>query len=253
LYKIPAITLFMGKSMKFVPECSSTNDLMQLICQKEQLSEGAIVITSNQTAGRGQRGNTWDTEPGRNLTFSLYLKPIFLPIQRQFFLNIFVSLGISDFLTKETGKKVQIKWPNDILLEEKKISGVLIENQIVGQMLASTVVGIGLNVNQQFFSIPTASSLLISMGIESDLQNTLESLLHCLESRYLQLKPGKYSDLRHEYLNKLFRINELHSFTDSHGTFNGTITGIDEIGRLQIRTNGEERSFDIKEIKFAGW
>jgi BirA family transcriptional regulator, biotin operon repressor / biotin---[acetyl-CoA-carboxylase] ligase len=243
----------MGKTMKFVPECPSTNDLMQLICQKEQLSEGAVVITSNQIAGRGQRGNSWDTEPGKNLTFSLYLKPMFLPIQRQFFLNIFVSLGISDFLTRETGKKVQIKWPNDILLEEKKVSGILIENQIVGQMLASTVVGIGLNVNQRFFGIPTASSFFVATGIESDLQNTLESVLHCLENRYLQLKQGKYSDLRNEYLNKLFRINELQNFSRAGATFKGVITGIDETGRLQISTNGEVQTFDIKEIKFAGW
>lgn len=253
MYKIPAITLFMGKNLKFVPECPSTNDLMQLICQKEQLSEGSLVITSNQIAGRGQRGNSWNTEPGRNLTFSLFLKPVFLPIQRQFFLNIFVSLGISDFLTKETGKKVQIKWPNDILLDEKKVSGVLIENQIVGHMLAASVVGIGLNVNQQFFSIPTATSILIATGTEFDLQSSLESLLHCLERRYLQLMQGRFNDLRIEYLDKLFRINEMHSFSGAQGTFSGTIMGIDDVGRLQININGNEQSFDIKEIKFAGW
>lgn len=253
MYKIPAITLFLGRSLKFVPECQSTNDLMQLICQQEQLAEGSVIITANQVAGRGQRGNTWEAEPGRNLTFSIYLRPAFLSVSDQFFLNIFVSLGVLDFLTMETGKKVQIKWPNDILLETKKICGILIENQLVGTKLGSSVIGVGFNVNQQQFSVPTASSLAIATNRDWNLQYVFEQLLKCLEVRYLQLREGRFALLREEYLKNLFRINQEHMFTSTNGAFRGTITGIDEIGRLKISKGGSESSYDVKEIKFAGW
>ena len=129
MYKIPATTLFLGKNLIFMPECHSTNDTLLLLCQKENLPEGTLVITSSQTAGRGQRGNVWEAQKDKNLTFSFLLKPSFLPVIKQFYLNIFVSLGISDFLTTISGEKVQIKWPNDILLQEKKVSGILIEGK----------------------------------------------------------------------------------------------------------------------------
>jgi BirA family transcriptional regulator, biotin operon repressor / biotin---[acetyl-CoA-carboxylase] ligase len=253
LYKIPAITLFLGKNLKFVPECQSTNDLMQQLCQTEQLSEGSLIITANQVAGRGQRGNSWETEPGRNLTFSLYFRPAFLPVTSQFLLNIFVSLAIADFISTETGKKVHIKWPNDLLLEEKKVCGVLIENQLVGQKLSGSIIGIGLNVNQQRFPIPTATSMSLETGAEWDLQYALDNLLSCLEARYIQLREGKSEALKAGYLERLFRINQEHQFATNTGSFRGTIKGIDEIGRLLIAVDGAERSFDKQEIKFAGW
>ena len=253
MYKIPAITLFLGKNLKFVPECQSTNDLMQQMCQTEQPSEGSLIITANQVAGRGQRGNSWETEPGRNLTFSLFLRPTFLPVTSQFLLNIFISLAISDFLSNETAKKVQIKWPNDLLLEEKKVCGVLIENQLIGQKLSGSIIGIGLNVNQQRFSIPRATSMSLATGAEWDLQYALDNLLNCLESRYLQLREGKSAALKAEYLERLFRINQEYSFTRNTGPFTGMITGIDDIGRLRIAVDGADQSYDVQEIKFAGW
>jgi BirA family transcriptional regulator, biotin operon repressor / biotin---[acetyl-CoA-carboxylase] ligase len=248
LYKIPATTLFLGKKLIFMPECHSTNDLMLLLCQQEPAPEGTVIITVNQTAGRGQRGNRWETEPGKNLTFSLLLKPAFLAIQKQFYLNIFVSLGIRDYLTEQSRQKVHIKWPNDILINEKKICGILIENQIQGNSLVNSVVGIGLNVNQQLFTIDTATSLLLITGRTFDLSQSLDALMHFLEIRYLQLRGSKFELLKRDYLDSLFRLHEPHQFSDQHGRFEGIITGIDDIGRLTIQREQLVISYDLKEI-----
>ncbi len=235
-----------------MPECHSTNDHLLLLCQQKDLGEGSLVITAHQTAGRGQRGNSWEAQAGKNLTFSFLLKPTFLPAVQQFYLTIIVSLGIRDLLTAETGIKVQIKWPNDILMDDLKICGVLIENQILGQKLSGSVIGIGLNVNQLFFSIPTATSLALVTGQNYDLSSLLTRLLSCIEQRYLQLREGKLKQLRDQYLDSLYLKDQQHRFTSGNHEFEGTIRGIDEIGRLLIETASGPRSFDIKEIRYTG-
>jgi len=208
LYKIPAKTLFLGKNLTFVPECHSTNDLALQLCQKKEWFEGTLVITHNQTAGRGQRGNTWIAEVGKNLTFSLLLKPTFLSGQEQFYLSVFVSLGIRDYVTEHTDQKVHIKWPNDILAGEKKMAGILIENQIAGNNLIGSVIGIGLNINQQHFGIDSPTSLSLLTGKDYNLSDELETLLQKLERRYLQLKERKFTVLMDDYLKELYRLNE---------------------------------------------
>jgi birA, biotin-[acetyl-CoA-carboxylase] ligase region len=252
LYKIPATTVFLGKNLIFMPECHSTSDHLLALCQAQGPAEGTLVITAHQTAGRGQRGNSWEAQSGKNLTFSFLLKPTFLPVSQQFFLTIIVSLGIRDFLTKETGTKVHIKWPNDILMDDLKICGVLIENQILGQTLSGSVIGVGLNVNQQFFSVPTATSLALVTGQTFDLSASLNKLLSCIEQRYLQLREGRMRQLRDQYLDALYLRDQPHRFAVAQEEFVGTIRGIDEIGRLLIETPPGPRSFDIKEIRYAG-
>lgn len=252
MYKIPATTLFLGKNLIFMPECHSTNDHLLLLCQHQDIAEGSLVITEHQTAGRGQRGNSWEAQAGKNLTFSFLLKPTFLSAIQQFYLTIMVSLGIRDLLTTETGIKVQIKWPNDILMDDLKICGVLIENQILGQKLSASVVGIGLNVNQLFFSVPTATSLALVTGQSYDLSGLLARLLSCIERRYLQLREGRLEELRNQYLNALFLKDQRRRFSTANVEFDGTIRGIDEIGRLLIETDSGHRSFDIKEISYTG-
>lgn len=250
MYKIPAITLFLGKNLIFVPECHSTNDLALLLCQKSSLLEGSLVITRHQTAGRGQRGNTWLAEPGKNLTFSFIVKPGFLEIKQQFYLNVFVSLGIRDYLTEHGIKKVQIKWPNDVLVDQKKISGILIENQITGSRLNSSVIGVGLNINQQRFETGTPTSLSIVTQQEHDLSSALEQLLQKLERRYFQLKEQKFEALLHDYLDCLYLLNKPHVFYSDGNPFEGTITGLDDVGRLQVNIGGQVKVFDIKQIQY---
>jgi BirA family biotin operon repressor/biotin-[acetyl-CoA-carboxylase] ligase len=250
LYKIPAKTLFLGKVLVYVPQCHSTNSLAAELSQKEEPGEGTLVITDDQTAGKGQRGNSWESEPGKNLTFSVILKPGFLQAKEQFQINRVISLGIADFLVQKGIPEVSIKWPNDILIAEKKICGILIENHVSGNSIHYSIAGIGLNVNQQYFTHPKASSVRLISGHEYLLNDELHLLLGCLEARYLELKARHYINLEDDYSELLYRRNETHKFISMNEEFEGTITGVDEVGRLRIKINGEEKVFGVKEISF---
>jgi BirA family transcriptional regulator, biotin operon repressor / biotin---[acetyl-CoA-carboxylase] ligase len=251
LYKSPANTLFVGKNVVFVPECHSTNTLAAQLSQNTHVSEGTVVITRHQTAGRGQRGNTWTVEPGQNLTLSILLKPGFLAIKNQFFLNIITSLAVHDTLVEYfRAADISIKWPNDVLVHGNKICGILIENQLTGTTIQTSIAGIGLNVNQINFELPTATSIALQLKRQFDLQNVFELLLSNIEARYLQLKQQKYAALRGEYLNSLYRRGEMHTFESSGVTFNGEIVGIDEEGRLAVNVESEMKYFEVKQIRY---
>lgn len=250
MYKIPANTLFMGKNLVFVPDCPSTNILALQISQQSPVNEGTLVITDHQTAGKGQRGNSWEAAPGKNLTFSLILKPGFLAVNKQFFLNIVVCLALKDYLKEKTSADVYIKWPNDILVHEKKISGVLIENQLHGTAIGTCVAGIGLNINQQHFSTATATSLSCITGKTYSLAEELPLLLGFVESRFLQLRAEQHDLLTNQYLAALFRRHETHSFSSRGEVFEGVIEDVDQVGRLRIRVKDGIRTFGIKEIQY---
>ncbi|SHH72928.1 BirA family transcriptional regulator, biotin operon repressor / biotin-[acetyl-CoA-carboxylase] ligase [Chryseolinea serpens] len=251
MYKIPASTLFLGKNLVFVPECHSTNTLALQLCQNSGPAEGTLVITPNQTAGRGQRGNGWEAEPGKNFTFSLILKPATLALKDQFYLNIFTSLALRDYLAAKGCTAVRVKWPNDIYVGSKKICGILVESQISGNKFSHVVVGIGLNVNQQKFGTETATSLSILTGMQFDLQAELESLLKFLEARYLQLREGKMALLMEDYLKVLYGLNTPLSFEVEGVLAEGMIVGVDESGRLRVLMEGRERVFGVKEVGYG--
>lgn len=250
MYKIPANTLFMGHSVVFMPECHSTNDeASRLVESSGHVVEGTVVITDSQTSGRGQRGNTWITEPGKNLTFSLLLKPTFLNAQDQFLLNKAFSLGLYDYLNATLQANVKIKWPNDMMVNDKKICGILIENQIQGQNIQNSIVGIGLNVNQENFAMPTATSMKV-LGKDFTLENVLHELLSFLEKRYLQLRSGNLEELHSDYLSALYWLGERHMFKKAEEIFEGEITGIDPYGKLKINVDGTTEYFELKQVQF---
>jgi BirA family transcriptional regulator, biotin operon repressor / biotin---[acetyl-CoA-carboxylase] ligase len=251
LYKILANTLFFGKNVVFVPQCHSTNTLLIELAQKTNQPEGTLVITHTQTQGRGQRGNSWEAEPGKNLTFSFLLRPHFLSANEQFYLNMAVSLGLHDFLFEKISSPVKIKWPNDLMVLEKKIAGILIENSLATQAIQQSVVGIGLNVNQRTFSIDTATSMWLETNSEYAIAHELNLLLEKLEIRYLQLRSKKNDLLRADYLKNLFRMEEEHEFVSAGQHFLGTIEGIDIAGKLKINSKGKDLYFGLKEISFA--
>jgi BirA family biotin operon repressor/biotin-[acetyl-CoA-carboxylase] ligase len=248
LYKISANTLFTGQQLVFVPECHSTNSLASELASQSILPEGTVVITANQTAGRGQRGNTWETAAGLNLTFSVLLRPTFLLIKNQFYLTVITSLAIADFLKDRSINGVRIKWPNDVLVDKKKCCGILIENTIQKETIQQSIVGIGLNINQRNFSIPTATSLAEVKDRDFDLNEVLNSLLGNFEKRYLQLRSGQFSALKEEYLENLFGLGELRTFISKEKTFEGIIEDVSERGELVISVNNERSHWNLKEI-----
>jgi BirA family transcriptional regulator, biotin operon repressor / biotin---[acetyl-CoA-carboxylase] ligase len=251
VYKVPASTLFVGKNLVYLPQCPSTNSLASELIQTPEIPEGTLVITDDQTGGRGQRGNSWVAEPGKNLTLSVILKPIFLLPKDQFQLSQAVAVAIADVLSITLNQPAWIKWPNDVLINNRKVCGVLIENSITGEIIQHTIIGIGLNVNQTEFLIPHAGSMRSVSGRKFELNDVLDPLLRHLESNYLELKSGRAANLAERYNQQLFRRGEQHQFLAAGESFQGMIHGVAANGRLQVVVHGVRREFDTKEIAYG--
>lgn len=250
MYKISPKTSFVGRKLVFLPTCHSTNDTAATLLAQPNVAEGTTVVTFHQTAGRGQRGNTWEAEPGKNLTFSVILKPDFLLATRQFYLNMAVSVAILHFLTDYLPESSTIKWPNDVYFQEKKLGGILIENTLKYTSLESSIIGVGLNMNQEQFAEPKAISLKQITGEEHSLPELLADLLAHLEQQYVLLRNGQTTTLRHTYLQHLYGFGRTRQFRDQNGEFTGSITGIDEYGRLGVQSADGQRYYAFKEIAF---
>lgn len=247
-------TLFIGKKYIYLPSCHSTNDIAAEIIQNKPVFDGTIVITADQTAGRGQRGNSWEAYPNENITVSIILRPDFLTISQQFNLNIAISLGIHEFLKSFLlNGTPTIKWPNDIYVGQKKMGGVLIENTIAGNRINYSVIGIGLNINQLNFMNENATSLRLvtQQSTDFEIKKLIESLCVSLEKYYLSLKNGHWQAQRKLYLEKLFRVKEWHYFDVNEEKFLGKIVDIAPDGRLMIEINNEVKLFNFQEIKFC--
>lgn len=216
--------------------------------------EGDVVLACRQTAGRGQRGHTWMGGEGENLTFSLVLEPTFLPINRQFLISQAVALALVDTL-RVYGISPRIKWTNDIYVGDRKIVGILLEQKLQGGVIARTVVGIGLNVNQREFdtSLPNPTSMALEGSCDFDTAEVLDALVERLMLRYEQLRRGDEEQLRAEYHALLYRLNEWHTYAFADGTlFEGRILGVEPSGRLIVeQQGGETASYAFREIEFV--
>lgn len=252
MYKIYPKTLFTGQIIKYLPSCQSTNDEASDLIIQGDPAEGTIIVTDYQTAGRGQRGNVWEGQPDQNLTFSLILKPAFLRVTDQFWLNMAISLGITDVLRPLIGDRLRIKWPNDIYVGDQKLGGILIENTLHGYTIAWSIIGVGLNVNQTEFSYSTATSVQQQTPLPNgyDLSGLLRSFCERVEQRYLQLRLGQRNVIKTSYLELLYRYQEASTFESSGRIFQGTIVGVDPSGRLSIAEAGQVRHFGFKEVAF---
>jgi BirA family transcriptional regulator, biotin operon repressor / biotin---[acetyl-CoA-carboxylase] ligase len=244
--------MFIGQQIVRLEEVDSTNSFGLRMLRESSTIEGTVVIAKNQTQGRGQRGNYWASESGKNLTCSILLRPSFLDAGLQFDLTRVVALGITDVLMSILpAQPIHIKWPNDIMVGKKKICGVLIENTLSGNQVSASVVGIGFNLNQSAFGeeAPRAISLAQILGHETELMLLLHDLCAAIEVRYLQLRAGKTESLRTDYLNRLFRIGIPMRFTDFKSVFEATIKNVTESGLLVVEDeDGVERKFAMKEI-----
>ncbi|HEY4652841.1 MAG TPA: biotin--[acetyl-CoA-carboxylase] ligase [Pontibacter sp.] len=244
-------TLFIGQQLYYLPVCASTNSEAQQLLIKNKATEGCTIVTSDQTNGRGQRGNSWEAEPGKNITLSVILSPVFLPVRQQFYLNMAVSLAVLGLLREQGAAETQVKWPNDLYFKDKKLGGILIENTINSHSLQHSIVGIGLNINQLDFGVSTATSLAAATNTAYELEPLISRLLELLEGRYLELRNGKHAKLKYEYLQALYRYQELHQFIVDNRKVAGSIVGIDEDGRLGVEIEQELQFFGLKEITYV--
>ena len=250
-------TLFIGKNSLFLHEVESTNTYAMNLLRNVNPIEGTIVYTDNQTHGKGQRGALWTSKIGQNITVSVVLKPQFLSLDKTFYLSKISALAVYDVLTDiltNSQYDIKIKWPNDILVNSRKIAGILIENNFTTHSIQYSVIGVGLNVNQHEFGDfeRAATSLKLLLQKDFDRKMLLELLCQKLEKWYLKLKEQKFELIDETYLKYLFGINQTLSFENPDKTvFDGKVIGVSKVGKLRIElSNSEVKEFDIKEVKF---
>ena len=240
-------------TIKWLETVDSTQD--EIRRQLKVLANLSVVAALNQTAGRGQRGNRWETRPGENLTFSLLLRPGQdgirpVPVADQFLLSEIATLALFRTLS-DYGIPSRIKWPNDIYSGDRKICGMLIENSLLQENVSCSIIGIGLNVNQVQFNPALMNPVSMSKitGETYDIREVLDRFLGHFSEELGCERPL----IRQRYLSHLYRLGELHSYTDckSGEVFEGTITGISKRGLLRVgMPDGTIKEFGFKEISY---
>ena len=229
----------------------STNSYLRKLSAVETVDDYTTVIAKKQTQGRGQMGTVWSSQASKNLTFSVFKDMSELCLEHPFYISIVTSLALLKTLQFFSISRLSVKWPNDILSEDKKICGILIENVIKQNNINASIIGIGLNVNQtEFNNLPKASSLKIISGKVFDLDEIVQTILENLEHYFLLLKKGHYGVLKNDYETYLFRKNKPSTFKDEEDiVFSGFIKGISESGNLQVLLEDDIiKEFDLKMI-----
>jgi len=244
-----------GRSIRWLQEVDSTNDeLARLLGEDPAPEQGLVIVASEQRSGKGLASNRWMSEPGKNLTFSYLIHPGFLRADQQFYLNIAVSLGVHRYLeTRLAGQQVSIKWPNDIYVGTKKIGGILIQHAVSGNEILHSIIGIGLNVNQEIFppSLPNPVSIIQLVGIASDLQHVLDELLTHLNDYYLKISNLDFEGCRTEYRKALLGYYKWLTFKHEGDIIRARIIGVSETGLLKLESSGKKQfECDMKEIEF---
>lgn len=238
-------------------ETDSTNRYLVQQCDTQKVDEYTTVCADFQTAGKGQRGNRWESERGKNLMFSLVLYPTFLEAHRQFLLSQIAALSVKEELDRWT-TGISIKWPNDIYWQEKKICGLLIENELAGRDIARCIIGIGLNINQEIFrsDAPNPVSLKQITGQEHDRKLILSGIVKRLQTYYQELKGTEaeqaIADITTRYDQALFRRKGWHLYEDQQGVFKARLLRVEEDGRFMLQDEeGKERGYLFKEVQYV--
>ena len=232
----------------------STNDFLKEKSKTTTLPDFTIVSCDHQSAGKGQKGNEWVVEKGKNLTFSVLKRFNQLKAEQVFFVNCAVSLAIWQVLSELAVPDLKVKWPNDIMSGNHKLCGILIENSLKGDEIKQCIIGIGLNVNQDHFSnLPRASSLKLKTGKTYDLDLLLGELAIRLKEKIKLIDNSDFDRLKTAYENQLYRFGKNARFIKKDGeAIDGSICGITNSGQLQVKTeNGEISVFGFKEIRYV--
>lgn len=245
--------IYLRQSLIVVDQVPSTNDyLKNLLSNITPTPEATAIMALDQTAGKGQRGNTWLSEPGKNLTFSFLLYPTQLKPMQSFALNMLISIGIHNWASK-LSDHVKIKWPNDIYINNKKVGGVLIENQLSSSTIKSSIIGIGLNINQSNFPSEIqerASSLLLECGKSFDIQETCLDLLYTILETYASLNAIPMDLLLEKYNKILFQKGMKANYEIAGKEEICTLVAVNQEGQLLLETKRGIQSFDLKEVRF---
>jgi BirA family transcriptional regulator, biotin operon repressor / biotin---[acetyl-CoA-carboxylase] ligase len=234
-------------------EVSSTNDYAARLINENKAADGVVVSAAHQTSGKGQEKNTWESSPGKNLTISIIIQPG-IEAGEQFLLNMISSLAVRDFVKHHLpGSKISIKWPNDIYVDDRKIAGILINNTIVGNQISWTIMGVGININQEIFlsGAPNPVSMVQISGKHFDLEVCLDSFISRFSKWSTVLKSGDFAEIQSAYHQSLYKLNKKSDFLIKGKKTQATITGVAEFGYLQLQlADRTEILCDLKEIKY---
>lgn len=239
-----------GFEVREYEELGSTNTLAEEMPLSE-LKDKQVILTYRQVEGRGQATNKWESAPGQNVSMTVIFRPERLEASRQFAISMVIALGCLDFLGHYVDD-VTVKWPNDVYVGDRKISGILIEHRIAGAYVQTSLCGIGVNINQKEFlsDAPNPVSLFQVMKKELSLDRVLTELLACIGRRYEQIH--QYAALEKDFLHCMYRVAGIYDWEDEKGRFQASIAGVDEYGQLILRdTEGQERVYAFKEVKYC--
>ena len=242
--KKPANNLFEDKTNVYVTECLSTNDFLMQFSLKNSIEEGSMVLTDFQTKGKGQRNNFWNSNRQENLLFSFILFPK-IKLSEQFILHIITSLSVYHLLKKIGLCNVKIKWPNDIYVNNKKICGILIENQIFKKRIKKSILGIGININQKDFGNIKATSIYNEINKKTSRKKVLD-----LFKSYFSREYNKMGSLNKEsYKKKLLGFNEILNYRSEENTYSGKIIDVRDDGKISLMINDKIKHFDFGSLE----
>lgn len=241
-----------NNSFLILEETQSTNIYLKELASEQLLPDFFSVRTNYQTAGRGQRGNHWESTPNDNLLCSVVLHPTFVSANRSFYISQIVSLSLIKSLEKFSDE-CSIKWPNDIYWRNKKIAGILIENQFLSNQVNQSIIGVGLNLNQASFSpkLINPVSLYHITGTKNDIDELWKDFINHLKGFHQLLKEGKAGQIKIEYHNKLYRNKGFHLYQDAKGLFEAYLYKVQPDGQLiLIDKDNQQRKYYFKEVSY---
>jgi len=242
---------------------STNNEARRLLDNGIELSDFTVIAAEAQTSGRGQRGNSWECEEGKNLSFSIICHPEFLRPADQYVLSECIALAVQRAMqsairstsSPEKADAITVKWPNDIYYADHKISGTLIECDLMGMSVRNCIIGTGVNINQTRFlsDAPNPISLINIIGDTTDRETILQSILHEFIALYDLIQQGRASTIHSLYLDNLYRKDGLcYEFIDQNGPFTALIHDVEPSGRMILQTaDGILHRYEFKEVKFV--
>ncbi len=250
LAKVKPNTQFIGQNILYFSKVDSTNNILNELSKNNLVENGSIVIADYQTTGKGQRNKTWDSNAFENLLFSIFLKPVTNQVIFPFKINKIITYSILMALKKycNNSNKLKIKWPNDIYFELKKVSGILIENNYSGSNLNHSIIGIGINVNQQFDTNDKISLSEIT-GNTIDRLLLLEQMLEEIEEQYLKFSAHNNQTINSLFNESLIGINEESEFEINNEEIKGVVLGVNDNGQLLVSQSGVSKAYNHGEIK----
>ena len=226
----------------------STNDYLRKLILEKKPTTPTVVVSQYQKKGKGQRGQVWTSQAGKNLMFSLYMPNFTLPTKEVFSINKIVSVCLLHWLSSFKIPNICVKWPNDILSGDSKLAGILIESNVLQSTANSIIIGVGLNVNQvEFQNLPNATSMQLLTGKNYD----IDALLFSLTTKLIECLTPPIKNYNDDYHKYLYGLGQSRLFLKDKKTFEGIIQSVNSEGKLVLKTTAGEQVFDVKELQFV--